>query len=172
MIGLGFLLFFTLWSLGCALVSWLFAKQLPVAWRPWVWLALFFVLTPSILIDEIIGKQQFDRLCQEHSAVYIAPDARGRTVYLPHTVFEPIKGIWLRGFIQKWRYVDVKTQETIVSYNWVFSTGGWFMRSLELNAPLLYYGKCYPANEPRDDDFKAMGINYIELPDRKANHNQ
>lgn len=50
---------------------------------------------PLPFIDELIGKWQFERLCQENSTIYIAPDAKGRTVYLASgTPEEAVKGTW------------------------------------------------------------------------------
>lgn len=167
MIGLGFLLLFVSWGVGCAVVSWLLSKLFPSPWRPWVGLVLFVVLTPTLLIDEVIGKRQFERLCQEQT-VYIAPNAKGRTVYLLPTTFEPIKGIWLHGWIQKWRYVDEKTKETVVSYNLMHWDGGWFMRAIKWNgmsAPLLYKSSCDPEKYlAGKDNFKDQGMILIDRP--------
>ncbi len=134
-------------------------------------MVLFVVLTSSLFIDEVIGNWQFQRLCRENSTVYIAPDAKGRTVYLAGTISEPVNEFWLRGKIRKRRYVDVKTKKTIVSYNLLHWDGGWFMRAIKWNggsSPLFYKGSCFPQNLPdRGGGFESLGINYIELPDPK-----
>ncbi len=181
MIGLGFLLFFVLWIIGCAVVSWLvsllLSKLLPAAkWRPLAGIALFFVLTSSLFIDEVIGNWQFQRLCAKQT-VYIAPDAKGRSVYLADVPDEPIKDFWLHGWIQKWRYVDAETGETIVSYNLLHWNGGWFMRAIKWNGgsePFFYKGICGPENYPVGvKGFKSLGINQMNRSEQNygGSHN-
>ncbi len=176
MIAIGFMLFLALWTVGCAVVSWLLSKLFPVStWRPAVGIVLFVVLTSSLFIDEVIGNWQFQRLCSKQT-VYIAPDARGRTVYLADVPDKPLKSFWLRGRIARWRYVDATTRKTIVSYNLLHWDGGWFMRAIKWNggsSPLFYKGSCFPQNLPdRGDGFESLGINYIELPDPKNGGSQ
>ncbi len=166
MIAIGFMLFLALWTVGCAVVSWLLSKLFPVSrWRPVVGIVLFVVLTSSLFIDEVIGNWQFQRLCSKQT-VYIAPDARGRTVYLEDTISEPVNDFWLHGRIRKRRYVDVKTKKTIVSYNLLHWDGGWFMRALKWNGgsnPLFYKGFCGPKNYPVGvAGFKSLGINQMD----------
>ncbi len=163
MIGIAFLLFIIFWTFCCGLLSWGLSSLLPASkWRPAVGVVLFVVLTSSLFIDEVIGNWQFQRLCRKQT-VYIAPDARGRSVYLEDTTFEPLKGFCLHGWIQKWRYVDATTGETVIGYNYLHWDGGWFMRALEWGNPFFYNDSCVPENRPvRVDSFKALGINRVD----------
>lgn len=129
MIGIYLLFLLGVWT---AFVAWLsvkITKRLPESkWRPLIGIALFIMLLPLLLIDEMVGKRQFERLCRENSTIYIAPDAKGRTVYLAETPDKVAKGTWVRIVLHPWRYVDATTGETIVSYNSFQAGGGWFMR--------------------------------------------
>ncbi len=166
MIGIAFLLFIIFWTFCCGLVSWGLSSLLPASkWRPAVGVVLFVVLTSSLFIDEVIGNWQFQRLCRKQT-VYIAPDARGRSVYLADVPDKPLKSFWLRGRTEKWRYVDARTGETVVSYNWLYWDGGWFMRAIKWNGgskPLFYKGSCVPKNYlVGEKSFKALGINRVD----------
>lgn len=83
MIGLYFFFLFGVWTVLIAGFSVLVTKMLPKStWRSLIGIVVFALLLPLVLIDEMVGKRQFEQLCQENSAIYVAPDAKGRTVYL------------------------------------------------------------------------------------------
>ena len=169
MIGLYLLFLLGIWTVLVAWLSVKIAKRLPVPkWRPLVGIGLFIILLPMVLIDELIGKWQFEQLCQENSTIYIAPDAKGRTVvYQANPPDDVVQGTWVRIRIQKRRYVDATTGETIVSYKNVKARGGWFMRSFFWGDPIIFKGYCQPSNPPVNVEmFKNLGINYIEPPER------
>ena len=163
MIGLYLLFLLGIWTVLVAWLSVKIAKRLPVPkWRPLVGIGLFIILLPMVLIDEMVGKRQFERLCQENSTIYIAPDAKGRTVYLADTPVEVAKGTWVNIVLHPWRYVDAKTGETIVSYNILGAGGGWFMHHFYGGGgPILFNGYCAPPKELSINTFNTLGINYI-----------
>lgn len=166
MIGLYFLFLVALWIGFVLLVSMFIAKRLPTSkWRPLFGVCLFTTLLPLLFIDELIGKWQFERLCQENSTIYIAPDAKGKTVYLAEPHREYIKGTWVRIWKQNWRYVDATTGETIVSYNTLGAVGGWFVRTFynEREGPFLFK-KSYspPTLVDTKNIMERNGINRIQ----------
>jgi len=176
MIGLYFFFLLIVWICLAGWLSTRITRKLPDSPRRYfIRLVLFAVLLPLPLIDEIIGKWQFERLCQENSTVYIAPDAKGRTVYLADMLSdEVVKGAWLPIRMQKWRNVDATTGEIIVSFNSLHARGGWFSRTFFGGwVPVTFKGSYYPPNAPRAATmFNELGINYIEPPKPKNGGSQ
>lgn len=168
MIGLYFLFLVALWIGFVLFLSIFITKRLPASkWRPLFGVCLFTILLPLLFIDELIGKWQFERLCQENSTIYIAPDAKGKTVYLAEPRREYIKGTWVRIWKQEWRYVDATTGETIVNYNTLGAVGGWFVNTFynEREGPFLFRGSYAPPTRPVNVEmFQKLGINRIDRP--------
>ena len=79
---------------------------------------------------------------------------------------EHVKGTWVRIRKTKWRFIDAKTGETIVSYNTLGAAGGWFVRTFynERSGPFFFRGDCVPPNEPGLSTLENIGANYIERP--------
>lgn len=166
MIGLYFFFLIALWIGLVFLVSVVITKRLPASkWRPLVGIVLFTLLLPMVFIDELIGKWQFERLCQENSTIYIAPDAKGRTVYRADMPDEAVKGTWVHIWMQPWQFVDVMTGEILVSYKFVKAGGGWFMHKFFGGDPLIFRGSCIPSkliDSDSDKLFKEYNIERIE----------
>jgi hypothetical protein len=132
-------------------------------------LALVGVLFPLPLVDELIGKRQFEELCKENSTIQVdRASAVGKTVYLSKTSDVEIKDKWVHIVLKPWRFVDVATGEPVVSYNTLMARGGWLIRMSRLSegsVPLTFKGSCVPDNRPASiQTFKPLGINYIEPP--------
>jgi hypothetical protein len=142
-------------------------------WRALIRVLLFIGLLPFPLVDEIFGKAQFEQLCKENSTIQVdRAKAVGKTVYLADLADSEIKGTWVRVVSKPWRYVDVKTGETVVSYNTLQAVGGRFIRALgisEGDVPLTFKSTCVPSNRPAAAKaFRELGINYIERPASKS----
>jgi hypothetical protein len=152
-------------------LSLLITHWLPdVWWRGAISTVLFFVFLPMPLMDEIIAKKQFEKLCKENESIHIDKEkAVGRTVYLDlvnnHKV--EIKGSLVPIRLQPMRYVDVKTGEVIVSYNTLQVDGGILVRMLSIpsNGPATFKSSCDPKKAPYSTGtFKELGLYYIEPP--------
>ena len=129
----------------------------------------YCVLLPLPLIDELLGKRQFERLCKENSTVQIDRAAVGKTIYLVRSDSIQLKGNWLPIRLQEWRHVDVVTGETLVAYNTLDVSGGFFIRAIplyEVRVPITFSEPyCSPKDRPATKEaFAALGINYIERP--------
>lgn len=173
MSGLLLLAVAVLWLVVATSIAIAVFKRLPErTWRFPVVAILFLALVPLPLIDEILGKKQFEQLCRENATIQVdRSTAAGRTVYLAEVPFLEATGTWIRVVVRPWRYVDAKTGETVVSYNTVQASGGRFVHALPLSegrVPLLFRGSCVPADRPASaQDFSELGINYIERPTKK-----
>jgi len=132
-----------------------------------VTLVAFAGLLPLPLIDEIVGKYQFEQLCRENATIHVdRTKAVGKTVYLAQKPSVDAKGTWLRIVIQPYVFVDAETGAPVVSYNILTAVGGRFIPSLsEGRVPLLFKGSCAPPNRPATAEaFESYGIKYIEPP--------
>ena len=141
-------------------------------WRILLALIVFLALIPLPLIDEIVGKGQFEQLCKENSTIQVdRVRAVGKTVYFVPQPDVEIKGTWVRVVLKPVRFVDATTGETVVSYNELIAVGGRFIQALGISEggmPLTFRGTCVPADRPGSvETFKPLGINYIEPPKTK-----
>lgn len=109
---------------------------------------LFIVLLPMPLMDEIIGGRQFEQLCKENSTIQVDElKAAGKKVYLAELPSIQINDKWVPISLQPWRFLDVTTSETVVSYNTLKATGGIFIRTLGISegrVPLTFKSFCEP----------------------------
>lgn len=117
-------------------------------------LAVFAVLLPLPLVDEIAGKRQFERLCAENAEIRIDRAAAvGKTVkYVPQPQVD-VAGAYVRIVLRPQRFVDAHTREVVFSYNELLASGGQFVhffRVSEGKVPLLFRGSCGPKENPRD----------------------
>lgn len=170
MIGLYLLLVIAAW-IGIAVLfsRWLTSRIRFNVARWFATLIAFGVLLPLPLIDEIVGRQQFEQLCKENAEIKIdRATAAGRTVYLDVQQQLDVPGTWVRVVMQPMRFVDVATREPIVSYNELRASGGVLVHLFgfsEARAPLLFRGSCVPRDRPASiDTFKPYGITYVEPP--------
>lgn len=135
-----------------AVTRWVIRRVDSLAMK-WVsFLALFPVLLLLPVADEVIGKQQFDCLCEKYAVQVIdeqnALNSRVESVggrddwYAVGTV--------IRIRIQPWIYQDIMTRKILVSYHTLHAEGGWLIRSLgisETTSPLLFNRSCAPPDE-------------------------
>lgn len=131
---------------------------------------LFAMLLPLPLVDEIVGKGQFERLCKANTTIQVErASATGKTVYLAKIQSVAIKDAWVPVVMKLWRYVDASTGETVVSYNTLDAGGGRLVQMFgfsEGRTPLIFSSSfCGPKDRPAGfQGFEALGIKYIEPP--------
>jgi hypothetical protein len=176
----GLLLLFVV-GLWLAIVYWL-TKLITIKlstkwWRMPVRVLLFLAVLPLPLVDEIVGGRQFKKLCEENSTIqFDRVKAAGKTVYLNTLPEIDIKGTWVSVKLHHWEFVDVKTDEPVVSYSTLRAKGGRFIRTLgisEGSAPLIFKGSCVPKERPASvETFKGYGITYIEPPVKQNQENK
>lgn len=109
----------------------------------------FWVLLPAPLIDELIGKWQFESLCKKYAVVEI--DERNatnrRVVTEIREIDKYVEGTAVKIRIDPYVYRDEETNKIVVSYHTLHAQGGWLIRFLgisETNAPLLFRSGCAP----------------------------
>jgi hypothetical protein len=123
------------------------------------------MLLPLPLVDELLGRPQFERLCRENTAIHMDRIAvAGKSVFFQPQPRVEVKGTWLRTFIQPHRFIDSSTGEVAIAYAEVVTSGGVLSRGLtEGGVPFTFKGSCMPdANIPVL--FKSLGISVRDLP--------
>ena len=164
-----FLLLFlaALWIAAAYRIARIATRILPASgWRALVGVLLFLVLLPLPLADEIVGKVQFERLCEEDATIHVdRAKAAGRTVYLADLPSSEASGTWVRIVVKPWHYLDAKTNEVVISYNVLWASGGRVIRTLgdTGGAPLTFRGYCQPKNLVSPDKlFEELKVKRIQ----------
>lgn len=170
MIGLVILAVIALWCLVSFLLACVIAAAFPKSrWR-WFAVALVFaVLFTMPVLDELVGRRQFDALCAANSSIQVDPaTARGRTVYDAHAEFVKVEGTWLDVVSLPVRFVDARTGETVVGFREFRARGGWLAQTVgfpEGRTPLTFEGTCSPAARGKLRTlFKQLQITLIRRP--------
>ncbi|MDA8109954.1 MAG: hypothetical protein M0015_15185, partial [Betaproteobacteria bacterium] len=143
----------------------LVTRKLPPRWWKAPLRALLVIAVfPLPLIDEIVGGIQFRQLCRENATIHVdQTTAAGRTVYLADVPNRQLEGTWVPVTLTEWRYVDVKTGATVISYNTLAAAPGYLHLS---GAPLTFKGYCAPGGSRRtaNDLLRDLHITVIERP--------
>jgi hypothetical protein len=112
---------------------------------------LFIALVPLPLLDEMLGKAQFDQLCREQALAKVTvSSAVGRTVRRENLPPEAVRGLLLPVVAERWRYVDIRTNEPVLNVSALRAEGGKLVRALDASAdasPLTFDGECTPHDE-------------------------
>jgi hypothetical protein len=163
--GLILIFVFFIWLAIVALMTKFITKKMPKSWwRLPVSVGLFFVLLVLPVMDEIVGGWQFRQLCNENASIQVdRKSAVGKTVYLAETPDVEIKGTWVRVVLQPWRYVEVETDEPVVSFNTLRARGGIFFRRVSGGGvPMTFKGSCALAQKGKADIFTELGITQVQ----------
>lgn len=165
----GFYLLFVA-ALWLAFVIWFsktVTKKLPMdTWRVPVAIVVVAAALPLPLIDEIIAKPQFEKLCQDNAEVIVdVANTSGRTVWFGGTQRTKIKLGAITVTQAEVHMVDAKTQEPIYHYLRLEAAGGWFISRLGISeggSPLLFYGFCQPKDIEKTN--ARLGLTEISQP--------
>ncbi len=130
---------------------------------------LFLFVLPLPIVDEIIGKIQFDSLCQKSAEIHFDPkSAAGRTVYFQQNDEQLVTNTWLPIKKQPWRFIDANNSEIVVSYNTFSAGGGFLARHIVLTqsmVPFTFKGYCSPAEVSNlQKRFEQLQMHEIRRP--------
>lgn len=159
MIGLLFLFGICLWLIVAILLSRSIPRWLGVTkYGAALSVLLFPVLLAAPVADEIIGRWQFNRLCEREAVVTLSPDwekvKRARLVSLPRS---DVAGALIRIYSQGGEYVDIDTGKTFMTYPHFYTYGGFLFDRLGLG--LGGSTSCLPKNAQAIEE----KINFYEL---------
>jgi hypothetical protein len=119
---------------------------------------LFPLVLTAPIADELIGRWQFNRLCEREAVVTLSPDwekvKRARRVSLPRS---EVAGALIRIYSQGGEYVDVDTGKTFMTYPYFYTYGGLLFGRLGLG--LGGSTSCLPKNAQAIEKM----INFYEL---------
>ena len=132
-----------------------------------VMLPLIGLLLPLPLVDEFVGKRQFERLCKDNSTIQVDRAAAvGKTVYFVPQPAVDVKRTWVRVVLRPHEFVDVVTGESVISYNELMASGGRLSRALGISegaVPLTFIGNCALDENPRVL-LKSLSVSVIDRP--------
>jgi hypothetical protein len=172
MSGLYLLAIAAVWLAFVAALSYALTSRIKAAsLRVVVALLVAAVLLPLPLIDEILGRRQFEQLCKDNSTIQVdRKTAVGKTVYYVPQPAAEVPGAWVRIVVKPQRFVDAATGEPVVTYNELMADGGRLVQVFGISegkVPLTFRSTCVPPNRPASvQTFKPLGINYVEPPSR------
>jgi hypothetical protein len=147
MTGLFVLAVAVIWLGICIWLSHVLGKRLVrnQEWYPLPSILIFTIIFPFPVADEFVGRRQFETLCQDLSISVDRAKAKGRSVYLAAAPGAVIEGTWARVYRKPWRFVDVTSGETILSYDTLRAEGGWLARTLRISeggGPFTFSSTC------------------------------
>ncbi len=128
MIGLTFLAVGLLWLafsvfVGIKLPQWLGIRNPVGKWA--VTVAAVVVLLVGPFVDHIVGMRQFQRLCEDRTAITVGPDAetvkRGKSTM---SVGTDLAGFIINIKSYKVSYIDLDTGKVFLSYDYFSTSGG------------------------------------------------
>ncbi|WP_048441571.1 hypothetical protein [Caenimonas sp. SL110] len=149
MTGLFLLLLATLWfaitiAAAVALTSRLKHRPSRVALA----MAVFGLLLPLPLLDELTAKPFFDTLCEEQAVLVLdSPKTDRQRVWFDSGVRTNTSIGLLDSVVYRKQYVEIETGRLVYHYATVTATGGWLVRLLQLsesNSPLTFGSTCAP----------------------------
>ena len=145
MIGLLFIVVFVVWLVS----AFYFGRAIPR------WLGLHptwsFLFVPLAFIapiaDELIGRWQFNRLCEKEAVVWLNPNwANVKAVRaVSPRLHSPARGTAIPIDIQRIAYIDSDTGQPFMTYNAVHTKGGLLLGTLGLG--LGGTTTCWPKDE-------------------------
>jgi hypothetical protein len=146
MTGILLLIVAAAWVAFCAAMPYVFVWRIKNVWLRAIAALIFFaVLLPLPLIDELIGKQQFETLCSTKGIENADTSrAKGRRVNVGYSERRPIEETVLPTLASDVTYRDSVTGEVLIRHKDYYSGGGWLMRSTWINMgsahPMLFSG--------------------------------
>ena len=132
MIGLLFLLGMGLWFIAAIMLSKRIPRWLGVTkYRAAISVLLFPVVLAAPIADDLVGRWQFYRLCDQEAVVTLSPDwervKKARDVFLLRTeVGDTVIPIYLHVV----QYVDIETEKVFLSTQMLTTSGGFLQRHL------------------------------------------
>lgn len=159
MIGIFFIVIFTIWFFFSKTLSWHLTKNINIKEKIVIRYILFLLFLILPALDEIVGGFQFRSLCKhEAQIVYDKEKLIGRAVYSELSESKKIEYLVITIFSQTWFYRDIKTHESLMRYKTFDAEGGWLSRAINfqnLGKPFTFNGHCGPGWTKVDSILKS-----------------
>ncbi|MEJ7932019.1 hypothetical protein WG922_18750 [Ramlibacter sp. AN1015] len=126
---------------------------------------IFLALLPVLLLDELLAKPQFEKLCAEKAVMTVhVPAVHGRSYYLTELPIEQLPGLFVPVHMQRRLYVDARTHQPLVSFTILRAGGGKLVRVLQRESatPMTFEGQCRPRNWQQA--YAALGLQAAPPP--------
>lgn len=140
-----------LWFVLAISIAVMLASKLKPLWiKPLVAILVMALLIPLPVADEIVGRQQFKILCEQHGRKESDfAIAKGMTLTEKIDSYRPIKGMALETSASMHSFVNRESNIVIVKYIDYRVSGGWLIHALgisETNSPLIFNSSCSVPN--------------------------
>lgn len=170
MIALVALLAMALWCLIAFVLARAISALFPASWWRWPGGVLVFgVVFVMPVLDEMIGRRQFEALCKASPGIQVdRTTARGRTVYDARGELAEVGGMWIPVVARPVRFVDVHSGETVLHFRSYTAYGGLLATTVgfpEGGTPLSFTGSCSPAAGGKLAQlFKELQLTWVRPP--------
>lgn len=177
MTGLLTLGIFGLWAWGAFKFSrWAGARMTGTYWRWPVAAAVFVLLLPLPVLDELIANRQLESLCRDNAVMKIdETKIKGRSVkYSAEPLNEEVRGVAIPVTFTRGVYRDVNTGELLGSSSWYAAKGGVLVQAMgasESNSPMFARSGCAPS-EGEYEAAKRLGFTIVKQLGKKNVDNQ
>lgn len=163
MIGLTVIFISILWLIFAILISVIMMMWIKnIIYKFFFSLLLFLIIFPLPIIDEIVYKYQFEKLCGEKSTLWISDDAKGKTLYYAGSRYHNIDGLWMPVGRLQWEFKDVTTKKNILIFR-EFSTQGGILARTFFRGPIFFEGSCVSKYFGDENElFSKIGVKIIK----------
>lgn len=146
----------------------LLTRWLPISsnWKASLRVLIVVGVFPLMVVDEIIGKQQFEVLCEANGIESAdVSKARGKRVILEVGEKRMIHAGIIPGAVEEWHYRDADDGAILIAHRNYHAFGGWLMRHTPLSMgwprPMLFPVSCSIDYVARDAIFSNNNITLI-----------
>lgn len=123
--GLIFLLVVGLWLALCLYLAHHIPGWLRIKRFGWILSMLLFpLLVVSPVVDEVIGKQQFAKLCETHMYYESQDMFKAKRIRVDSPPYRRLSGYWIPIEGRTIKYIDDETNQVILSYDDFHTDGG------------------------------------------------
>jgi len=150
-------------------LSGLLTRWLPLStnWRANLRVLIVVGAFPLMVVDEIIGKYQFEALCKANG-IEAADFSNARSLRVRLEVSRPVEVVEsiIPIDVYELSVISADSNERVVSYKDYYAYGGWLMRHTPLNMgsarPMLFDGSCPQNRRLRPEIFEKFGVSLVE----------
>ncbi|ODS22970.1 hypothetical protein AB835_11240 [Candidatus Endobugula sertula] len=131
---------------------------------------IFIIVLILPIMDEIVGGWQFRSLCKENTIINVdRSTAVGKTVYLAKSSSINVENSWVNIVYEPRIFVDIKTNESIISFNDLIADGGLLVHMVDFwegRTPMIFDASCVPINnQDLEILFKQLNIKVVPRPE-------
>lgn len=155
-----------LWFWVVIVIARVLTSRIEPVWikRP-ITFCLVTLIVPLPVADEIIGGMQFRALCNEQMKIaYGIGKLTNRTVFSQIRDETKLEGMAIPVHSYEQVFIDIKTHETLLTYQVFDADGGWLSRAINFNyvhKPYTFNGHCGPGAVRVEELLRKLNVTVI-----------